>query len=64
MNTRNDSLALESNPLQQAVGETLEEARRHAVAAAQQVERGVGEAMDSARAQVGQAAMGGGMASE
>ena len=56
MNTRNDSLALESNPLQQAVGETLEEARRQAVAAAQQVERGVGEAMDSARAQVGQAA--------
>ena len=56
MNSRNDSLALDSNPLQQAVGETLDEARRQAIAAAQQVERGVGEAMDSARAQVGHAA--------
>lgn len=56
MNTRNDSFALDSNPLQQAVGETLDEARRQAVAAAHQVERGVGEVMDSARAQVGQAA--------
>ncbi|GMU44992.1 MAG: acyl-CoA desaturase [Xanthomonadales bacterium] len=44
------------DPLQQAVSDTLDEARRQALAAAQQVERGVEEAVGQARVRVGQAA--------
>lgn len=49
-----DGIALD--PLQQAVTDTLDEARRQALVAAQHVERGVEEAVGQARVRVGQAA--------